>query len=100
MITVGIGMIRNSEREDRLLGTIDSMSIYRQETQDLNSELTKALALQQCYHEELIRVVLEYCVGVADTIHLYDGDYLEHNPPRLVRRIYTIPCNGRKVVVR
>ena len=57
---------------------IDSTAIYRQEVADLGAELTKALALQQCYHEELIRVVFK-CYPDS---------------------IYTIPCNGRKVVVR
>ncbi len=56
----------------------DSVAIYRQEACDLNVEMTKALALQQCYHEELMRVVFE-CYPDC---------------------LYTIPCNGRKVVVR
>ena len=57
---------------------VDSLALYKAEVADLDSALTKALALQQCYHEELIRVVFE-CYPDC---------------------LYTIPCNGRKVVVR
>ena len=64
----------NMKQED----AIDSVAIYRREVVGLNVELTKALNLQQCYHEELIRVVFE-CYPDC---------------------LYTIPCNGRKVVVR
>ena len=57
---------------------VDSVAIYRQEVADCDQQLTEALAREQCYHEELIRVVFE-CYPDS---------------------IYTIPCNGRKVVVR
>ena len=88
LIFIGIGtllyvvavsyVVTGDYSEWSIQAKLDSVAIYRQEVADLNAELTDALALQQCYHEELIRVVFE-CYPES---------------------VYTIPCNGRKVVVR
>ena len=62
----------------RFTTTIGDREVGRLKLAGLQQELSDVWNEGQCYHEELIRIVLE------------------HHPDS----IYTIPCNGRKVVVR
>ena len=62
----------------RFTTTIGNGEAGRLKLAGLRQELLETWNEGQCYHEELIKVVLE------------------HHPDS----IYTIPCNGRKVVVK